>query len=44
MEIDEIFNTFRQRVVELELFRTVVKETTQQELTRFADAEQRLSA
>lgn len=37
MELDEIFNTFRERVVELELFRTVVKETTQQELTRYAE-------
>ena len=37
MELDEIFNTFRQRVVEFELFRTVVKETTRQELSRFAE-------
>ena len=37
MELCEIFNTFRERVVELELFRTVVKETTRQELTRYAE-------
>lgn len=37
MDIDDILNTFRQRVVEMELFRNVVKETSLQELKRFAE-------
>lgn len=35
MQIDEIFDTFRERVVKMELFRKVVNETTQKELARF---------
>lgn len=44
MQIDEIFEVFCNRVAEVELFRKVVKETTQKEIARFrelarADAE-----
>ena len=37
MDLDEIFNTFLERVVRVELFRSVVTETTPQVLTRFAE-------
>ena len=37
MQIGEIFDTFRERVAEVELFRKVVKETTQKEIARFGE-------
>ena len=37
MDLDEILKTFRDRVVELEQFRTVAEETTKQEFARYAD-------
>ena len=37
MDIDEILSNFRDRVVEMEQYRNVVKETTRQEVTRFAE-------
>ena len=37
MDLDEILNTFRDHVVELEQFRTVAEQTTKQEFTRYAE-------
>ena len=37
MDLDDILKTFRDRVVELEQFRTVAEETTKQEFARYAD-------
>ena len=37
MQIDEIFDTFRDRLAEVELFRKVANETTQKELARFGE-------
>ena len=36
MEVDEIYTDFANRLVDLEVYRSVVRETTKQELARFS--------